>query len=124
MSPENVACLTAFQVDICALANNHVIEWGYSGLEETLLTLKKAGDVFVASIHWGDNWGYEIPNEQREIAYRLIDDAGIDIIHGHSSHHVKGIEVYKTSLSFMVVAISSMIMKASVVMKASGPISA
>jgi poly-gamma-glutamate synthesis protein (capsule biosynthesis protein) len=25
----------------------------------------------------------------------LIDKAGVDIVHGHSSHHVKGIEVYK-----------------------------
>jgi len=41
----------------------------------------------VASIHWGDNWGYEI-------AHNLIDHAGVDIIHGHSSHHAKGIEVW------------------------------
>jgi len=25
----------------------------------------------------------------------LIDAAAIDVVHGHSSHHVKGIEVYK-----------------------------
>ena len=25
---------------------------------------------------------------------KLIDEAGVDVIHGHSSHHVKGIEVY------------------------------
>jgi poly-gamma-glutamate synthesis protein (capsule biosynthesis protein) len=49
----------------------------------------------VASIHWGGNWGYEIPREQTEFAHKLIDEAGVDVIHGHSSHHVKGIEVYK-----------------------------
>lgn len=26
---------------------------------------------------------------------KLIDQAGVDIVHGHSSHHVKGIEVYR-----------------------------
>jgi poly-gamma-glutamate synthesis protein (capsule biosynthesis protein) len=57
--------------------------------------MKKQGDIVVASIHWGGNWGYEIPREQSEFAHKLIDDAGIDVIHGHSSHHVKGIEVYK-----------------------------
>lgn len=31
-------------------------------------------------------------------AHRLIDEAGVDIIHGHSSHHVKAIEVYKDKL--------------------------
>ena len=25
----------------------------------------------------------------------LIDNAAVDIIHGHSSHHIKGIEIYK-----------------------------
>jgi poly-gamma-glutamate capsule biosynthesis protein CapA/YwtB (metallophosphatase superfamily) len=49
----------------------------------------------VASIHWGDNWGYEIPVHQRARAHELIDIAGVDIVHGHSSHHPKSIEVYR-----------------------------
>jgi poly-gamma-glutamate synthesis protein (capsule biosynthesis protein) len=52
----------------------------------------------VASIHWGGNWGYKIPREHTDFAHRLIDQAGVDIIHGHSSHHVKAIEVYKEKL--------------------------
>jgi poly-gamma-glutamate synthesis protein (capsule biosynthesis protein) len=172
MHPKNIPCLTAAGIDCCVLANNHVLDWGYKGLEETLKTLhgaglktagagldlaqakapavlalsdkgrvvvfsfgmkssgvyskmaatrgtpgvnllsdlsdssitqikeevqavKRAGDIVVASIHWGGNWGYEIPPEQIYFAHKLIDNAGIDIIHGHSSHHVKGIEVYK-----------------------------
>lgn len=55
-------------------------------------------DVVVCSIHWGGNWGYEIPPEQTRMARRLIDDCGVDIVHGHSSHHVKGIEVYREKL--------------------------
>jgi poly-gamma-glutamate synthesis protein (capsule biosynthesis protein) len=172
MHPKNALCLTAAKIDYCSLANNHVLDWGYAGLAETLSTLKKlnisnagAGqdlqgverpavmeikgkgrvivfsyglqssgipsrwaasedrpgvnllrglsdrtmqhikeqvravrrerDIVVVSIHWGGNWGYGIPPAQRRFARRLIDDAGVDIIHGHSSHHVKGIEVYK-----------------------------
>ena len=172
MHPANIPCITAAQIDCCTLANNHVLDWGRSGLAETLQTLKAAGiktagagrnlreaaapavipvvgkgrvlvfsfgsgtsgiprgwaakadkpgvnrlpdfsaetvwgirddigqvklpgDIVVASIHWGGNWGYAVPHEHQEFARQLIDEAGVDIIHGHSSHHVKGIEVYK-----------------------------
>lgn len=172
MHPENIPCLTAAQIDCCVLANNHVLDWGYAGLADTLDTLhrvdletagagrnsveaeapaimevagkgrvlvfsfgsetsgipqdwaatpdkpgvslledlshravgrvaaavreaKRPGDVVVASIHWGGNWGYPIPSEQRQFAHGLIDEAAVDVVHGHSSHHAKGIEVYK-----------------------------
>jgi poly-gamma-glutamate synthesis protein (capsule biosynthesis protein) len=52
------------------------------------------GDRVIVSIHWGGNWGYSIPIQQRNFAHRLIDEAGVDVVHGHSSHHVKGIEVW------------------------------
>lgn len=171
MHPENIPCLTAARIDCCVLANNHVLDWGYEGLAETLETLRRAplayagagrnrqeaeapaviratpdthivvlafgtetsgipsrwaadkatpgvnvlpdfsaetvahikrqvravaasNDIVVASIHWGTNWGYAIPAEHAEFAHRLIDEAGIDIVHGHSSHHVKAVEVY------------------------------
>lgn len=175
MHPKNIPCLTAAGINYCSLANNHVLDWGYSGLKETLEILKKvdvkfsgAGlnlkeaetpavmeakgkgrvivfsfgtvtsgipfswaarkdrpgvflledlsdktvkyiqekvngikrqrDIVIASIHWGANWGYTIPHKQRTFARKLIDNAGVDIIHGHSSHHVKGMEVYKGRL--------------------------
>lgn len=175
MNPDNLPCLTAAKIDCCSLANNHVLDWGYSGLADTIATLKTAqikftgagtnqqsaatpaiidvkgkgravvfsfgttssgiptswaadqdkpgvnllpnlseqtvgyiqqqveqvkqsGDIVVASIHWGGNWGYGIPLEQIQFAHQLIDDAGVDLIHGHSSHHVKGIEIYRDRL--------------------------
>jgi len=55
---------------------------------------RRPGDIVVASIHWGGNWGYGIPPAQRTFAHGLIDAAGVDVVHGHSSHHPKGIEVY------------------------------
>jgi len=172
MQPRNIPCITAAKIDCCVLSNNHVLDWGYAGLTETLTTLtganlkvagagrnlaeaeapaiievagkgrvlvfgfgdessgipwdwgarsnkpganllpdlsgdtvrriakrieglKRKGDWVVASIHWGGNWGYEILTAQREFAHRLIDLAQVDVVHGHSSHHPKGIEVYK-----------------------------
>jgi poly-gamma-glutamate synthesis protein (capsule biosynthesis protein) len=176
MSPENIECLKIASIDCCALANNHILDWGYCGLGDTLTSLdnagikhagagmsdedakkpavfelqgkgrvviyslgsetsgipsewaatenkagvdfideaksfhaidkirsridrfKKPGDKVIVSIHWGENWGYRIPPDQINLAHHLIDDSGVDIVHGHSSHHVKGFEVYKNKL--------------------------
>ncbi|MCS7016371.1 MAG: CapA family protein [Gemmatales bacterium] len=62
-----------------------------------MLAHKQPGDVLIASLHWGANWGYDIPDDQVRFAHRLIE-AGVDVIHGHSSHHAKGIEVYRNKL--------------------------
>jgi len=175
MHPANIPVLGAAGIDACALANNHVLDWGYPGLEETLATLDGAGvkragagrdrreaaapaklavpgkaqvllfsfglessgipeewgatparagvnllpDLsertlervaaeieaynregarVIASLHWGDNWGFEVAREERKFAHRLIDAAAVDIVHGHSSHHVKGVELYHGKL--------------------------
>jgi poly-gamma-glutamate capsule biosynthesis protein CapA/YwtB (metallophosphatase superfamily) len=55
-------------------------------------------DLTIVSIHWGPNWGYEIAEEQRRFAHGLIERAGVAILHGHSSHHPKGIEVHRNRL--------------------------
>lgn len=43
MEPRNIDCLTAARIDACALANNHVLDWGRAGLAETLQVLAGAG---------------------------------------------------------------------------------
>jgi hypothetical protein len=43
MHPENVPCIATAGIDCCVLANNHVIDWGFTGLRETLDTLEAAG---------------------------------------------------------------------------------
>ena len=55
-------------------------------------------DLIIVSVHWGPNWGYEIPHEHRSFAHALIDRADVSIIHGHSSHHPKAVEVYRNRL--------------------------
>jgi poly-gamma-glutamate synthesis protein (capsule biosynthesis protein) len=184
MNPANVPCLAAARLDACVLANNHVLDFGRRGLEETLDSLtgaglravgagrdagearrpavvtvdrsdkgarsaggrgrvlvfsfgmpssgiprswaagedragvdfvpelsdaaaagivrrvrqvKRPGDVVVTSVHWGSNWGYDIPSGQVRFAHALID-GGVDVVHGHSSHHPRPLEVYRGKL--------------------------
>jgi poly-gamma-glutamate synthesis protein (capsule biosynthesis protein) len=59
--------------------------------------LRRRRDVTIASIHWGTNWGYDVPRAHVRFAHRLID-GGVDIVHGHSSHHPRPIEVYRNRI--------------------------
>jgi poly-gamma-glutamate synthesis protein (capsule biosynthesis protein) len=174
MHPDNAPCLTAARIDCCVLANNHVLDYGYPGLLETLATLERVGvatagagrdlgeagrpavvgvpgkgrvlvlgfatetsgtpsrwaaaasrpgvdfladlstrtlarirgtvrrvkrpcDLVVASIHWGGNWGFDVPDEHVRFAHGLVS-AGVDVVHGHSSHHVRPIEIFAGKL--------------------------
>jgi poly-gamma-glutamate synthesis protein (capsule biosynthesis protein) len=63
-------------------------------VRRAVAAVSRAGDLVVVSIHWGGNWGYGVTSARRRFAHRLIDDAGVDVIHGHSSHHPIGIEVH------------------------------
>jgi poly-gamma-glutamate synthesis protein (capsule biosynthesis protein) len=175
MSPDNAECLVAAGIDCCVLANNHVLDWGLSGLLDTLATLdrlrigragagrnvdeaaapaildrtgkgrvlvfsvasatsgtardwaatqehsgvnlltnldeetiarianhirdlRRPHDIVVLSVHWGPNWGHSIADEQQRFARAIIDKADVSIVHGHSSHHPKAIEVYRNRL--------------------------
>lgn len=69
-----------------------------TSIAERVRAARRPGDVIVLSIHWGGNWGYDIPREHRIFAHGLVDLAAADVIHGHSSHHPKGIEVYRNKL--------------------------
>ncbi|OII59663.1 hypothetical protein BJP40_12990 [Streptomyces sp. CC53] len=56
--------------------------------------VKRPGDVAVVSVHWGSNWGYGVPPGQVEFAHTLVD-GGVDVVHGHSSHHPRPLELYR-----------------------------
>ncbi|WP_277751100.1 CapA family protein [Streptomyces hoynatensis] len=58
---------------------------------------KRPGDLAVVSVHWGSNWGHEVPREQIRFAHALVD-GGADLVHGHSSHHPRPLEVYRGRL--------------------------
>ncbi|MFF4399709.1 CapA family protein [Streptomyces sp. NPDC001480] len=174
MSPANLPCLAAARPDVCVLANNHVLDFGTGGLDETLGALagaklrtagagrdedeanrpaivpvdgggrvlvlscgtassgiphgwaatggrggvaflakpsgaaaaritgrvrqvKRPGDIAVVSVHWGANWGYGISRDEVGFAHALVD-GGVDLVHGHSSHHPRPMEVYRGKL--------------------------
>jgi poly-gamma-glutamate synthesis protein (capsule biosynthesis protein) len=174
MHPKNIGCLAAARIDVCTLANNHIMDWGVSGLLDTIDVLRKAGiqtagagrnaaeagrpalvelpgggrlivlalasetsgvppewhatgdgpgvelipdlsertaaavserirrikrrgDLAIASIHWGSNWGYEVPPQFVHFAHWLVA-SGVDLVHGHSSHHARPIEVERGHL--------------------------
>lgn len=63
-----------------------------------LAEVRQPGDVVVASVHSGGNWGFSIPGSEVSFAHALIETAGVDVVHGHSSHHPKGIEVHRGKL--------------------------
>lgn len=52
----------------------------------------------IFSVHWGPNYAWQPAQEIRDLAHFLIDSCGIDIVHGHSSHHVQGVEKYRGKL--------------------------
>ena len=59
--------------------------------------VRQPNDIVVVSAHWGNNWGYQVEADQVRFAHRLID-GGVDVVHGHSSHHPRPIEVYSGKL--------------------------
>ncbi len=59
--------------------------------------VRRPGDVVVFSVHWGSNWGYTVPDRQIRFAHRLVE-GGVDIVHGHSSHHPRPIEMHRGRL--------------------------
>lgn len=72
-----------------------------AGVDEIASSIEEVagpGDLVVASIHWGPNWGYHLPPTHQGMARGLIDRAGVHVVHGHSSHHPLGIEVYRGRL--------------------------
>jgi len=69
-----------------------------SQVADDVMRVRRPNDIVIVSVHWGENWGYEIPEAQRRFAHALIDRAGVSVICGHSSHHPKAIEIYRDRL--------------------------
>jgi poly-gamma-glutamate capsule biosynthesis protein CapA/YwtB (metallophosphatase superfamily) len=66
-------------------------------LIEQIGAVRQSGDRVVVSVHWGSNWGHDVPGDQIRFAHDLIE-GGVDVVHGHSSHHPRGIEIYHGKL--------------------------
>lgn len=60
-----------------------------------LASAREAGaEITVVFIHWGPNWRWHPSAAIRRLGRAFID-CGADIVFGHSSHHIQGIEVYR-----------------------------
>lgn len=177
MHPENLKVLSEGCVDFVRLANNHTLDYGVSGLKDTIRGVKELGvkyagveeesvegarvpavlglprvsasstevkhrihvysasdhpgdwsvipefhlidhsptsrrllktllttpsesqeaikpDLKIFSVHWGPNYTWQPSPQIRDLAHFLIDECGVDIVHGHSAHHVQGVEKY------------------------------
>ena len=81
----------------CGVALSDPSDRGAAEVADRVLALKRPGDIAIASVHWGSNWGYDVDSSHVRFAHRLID-AGVDVVHGHSSHHPRPIEVYRGKL--------------------------
>lgn len=84
-------------VSLPALYSIKAVEEAVSIVKEAMMEHGGSADekdkIRVVSIHWGPNWAMRGENEtelraRRELAHRLIDECGVDLIYGHSSHHV------------------------------------
>jgi poly-gamma-glutamate capsule biosynthesis protein CapA/YwtB (metallophosphatase superfamily) len=73
-------------------------EAAVTAIADQVAQARRPGDVVIVSVHWGPNWGYDIAESHRWFAHALIDTANVSIVHGHSTHHAKGIEVYDNRL--------------------------
>ncbi|MFI0967786.1 CapA family protein [Streptomyces sp. NPDC021080] len=68
-----------------------------SAFADRLRQVRRPGDIAIVSIHWGSNWGYDVSRSEVHFAHALVD-AGVDVVHGHSSHHPRPLEVYRDRL--------------------------
>lgn len=73
---------------------NYIDYDNYNNLLTAIKQVKSKVDILILSIHWGPNYAKGVDPTYKKFAYDVLT-AGIDIIHGHSSHHVKCVKHYK-----------------------------
>ena len=59
---------------------------------------RQPDDLVAVSIHWGGNWPDQVPEPMRTFAQRLVRQAGVHLIHGHSSHWPMAVEQIDAAL--------------------------
>ena len=62
---------------------------------KTLLTRGEQPALKIFSVHWGPNYAWRPAGEIQALARFLVDECGVDIVHGHSAHHLQGVEAYR-----------------------------
>jgi poly-gamma-glutamate synthesis protein (capsule biosynthesis protein) len=62
-------------------------------LTERVARERHSGEIVIVSLHWGPNWGYEIPSAEIDFARELTEQGPVNVLFGHSSHHPKAIDI-------------------------------
>lgn len=52
------------------------------------------GGMVVVFAHWGPNWQWRPSDTTVHLGHDMID-CGADVVFGHSSHHIMGVEIYR-----------------------------
>ncbi len=84
MHPANTPCLTAAKIDCCVLANSHILDWGRTGLIDTVRALRNAGIMTAgAGQDVGQAWAptvIEVSNQCRVVIFAAgTNDSGVEI---------------------------------------------
>lgn len=87
----------AARADRPGVALTELTDQAAAALTAAVGRVRGRSDTVVMSIHWGSNWGDDVPQRHRRFAHRLVD-SGVDVLHGHSSHHPRAIEIYRGRL--------------------------
>lgn len=60
-------------------------------IKEEVSLAKKKSNVVIVSVHWGDEFTYNINDEQKELA-NYLSELGVDVVIGHHSHCIQPLE--------------------------------
>ncbi len=63
-------------------------------IRQDIIALRGSADVLIVSLHWGIEYETRPGEQQRVLAHKIID-WGADLIIGHHSHVMQGVEIYK-----------------------------
>jgi hypothetical protein len=64
----------------------------YAKLGPLIANARANSDFVIFSVHWGPNYQW-IPDKKIQELGRWMINEGVDVIHGHSSHHIQGVEI-------------------------------
>jgi poly-gamma-glutamate capsule biosynthesis protein CapA/YwtB (metallophosphatase superfamily) len=71
----------------------------WSHVFDMVKKVKCVADIIILSIHHGSNWVNQVPSITKEFFHELIDH-GVDVVVGHSSHHILPVEEYNNGFIF------------------------
>ena len=90
---EKIYTTTVKDVKVCSLG---FTQWDYSAndIKKACQKAKKNCDLLIVSVHWGEEKNFKATSLQKELGRAAID-GGADVVLGHHSHVIGGVDKYK-----------------------------